>query len=242
MQQDEQLIYSTTDQFGGLRVVEDQQTRKLYFDSNIEQGCLYLQAPMKLAYEYQHILVNQILKHAAHNKTSTSPYRVLMLGLGSGSIAQHLYNSLPNLQMTVIEIRQIVIDCAYRFFHLPEVPEIDVLQVDALMFIKTPMTEYDAIIVDIFDSQGMIPELSAPPFQSDLWKNMKPESALFYHLWYQWNDSPESEALIPTKTTEAVLNYWQKRLIANTSLKLNRYNIRSSQNLVLEITKQQTQS
>lgn len=241
MKYDGLTIYSARDEFGLVEVVENRATRKLYFDSPIEQSCLYLNAPMTLNFEYQEKIIDCVQRFA-QRQPKHQPIRVLMLGMGGGSMAHHLFHTLPNLQMTVVELRQIVIDCAYRFFHLPDAPEIDVVNEDALSFIADNQHHYDCIIVDIFDAQGLPSALSDLSFQEHLGQSLKSRGQLLFNLWYQWDEKRSDGKPIPTPETEAVVQYWQTQsqqnpTNQNTDCLVNRYNIQSSQNLIVEILK-----
>jgi len=236
-------IHSVRDEFGLIEVVEDSTTRKLYFDSPIEQSCLYLNAPMTLNFEYQEKVIERILNFAQQPKYKKQPetLRVLMLGMGGGSIVHHLFHTLPNIQMTVVELRQAVIDCAYNYFQLPNEPEIDVACEDAITFIADNAANnaqpYDVIIVDIFDAHGLPSELSNKQFQEDIWQNTNLPGLVIYNLWYQWNQNHSNGKPVATQETQHVVDFWQNMANENTDCQLNRYNIQSSQNLIVEILK-----
>lgn len=240
MKYDGMTIHSVRDEFGLIEVVQNRSTRKLYFDSPIEQSCLYLNAPMTLNFEYQEKIVERVLAFANQHKKDQN-LRILMLGMGGGSMAQHLFHTLPNIQMTVVELRQAVIDCAYNYFQLPNEPEIDVVCQDAIAFIKENAAEnaqcYDIIIVDIFDAQGLPSELCDRQFQENLWQNTNLPGLVIFNLWYQWNFTHSNGKPVPTEESQQVIHFWQNLTNENTDCTLNRYNIQSSQNLIVEISK-----
>ena len=243
MKYDGMTIFSERDEFGLIEVVENRVTRKLYFDSPIEQSCVYMNAPMTLNFEYQEKIIEQV-QHFAQAKKGKRPVRVLMLGMGGGTMAFHLFHTLPNLQMTVVELRQTVIDCAYRFFQLPNEPEIEAVQADAIRFMAENVAEenfvendsrYDSIIVDIFDAAGLPSALSDIEFQKNLWKSLNSPGQVIFNLWYQWDAKQSNGKPIPTEQTQNLLAFWETMSNENTDCILNRYNIQSSQNLILEL-------
>lgn len=73
-------IFSAEDEFGPIKVVENRTTRKLYFDSPVEQSCFYLKAPMTLNFEYQQKIIDLLLKFSERcsSKDSHPDFRVLM--------------------------------------------------------------------------------------------------------------------------------------------------------------------
>ncbi|BCN94053.1 hypothetical protein THMIRHAM_18380 [Thiomicrorhabdus immobilis] len=236
MKYDGMVIHSTRDEFGLIEVVDNRVTRKLHFDSPIEQSCLYLNAPMTLNFEYQEKIIERVHAFASGKKANQS-IRVLMLGLGGGSMATHLFHTQPNLQITVVELRQAVIDCAYRFFQLPNEPEIETVQANAIEFIKENEHDYDVIIVDIFNAEGLPSELSDQQFQENLWQALRSPGLVVFNLWYQWDKKQPNGKPLTTSETQEVVEFWQTIENENTDCTLNRYNISSSQNLILEVVK-----
>lgn len=234
MKYDGTLIHRAWDEFGLIEVVDNAITRKLYFDSAVEQSCLFINAPMTLEFEYQQ-KITELLLNAANQQTGKQDFRVLMLGMGGGTMAHHLYHALPNLQMTVVELRQIVIDAAYQFFQLPDEPEIDVIQQDAIEFIAENQHHYDAIIVDIFDASGLPSQLSDADFMHNLWQNIHLSGLLIFNLWNEESATGDGK---PTAESAEVVHYWQQHQQAHAQCTLNQYNVRSSSNLILTVQPQ----
>jgi len=237
MKYDGTVIHSVRDEYGLIEVVENRVTRKLYFDSPIEQSCVYMNAPMTLNFEYQEKIIERVQRFVESNNSKQSP-RILMLGMGGGTMGFHLFHTIPNIQMTIVELRQAVIDCAYRFFQLPNEPEIESVQEDAIAFIAQNEHLYDMIIVDIFDAEGLPSELSDFAFHQQLWNSLNSPGLVVFNLWNKWNKKQANGKPIPTEETQQVLAFWQTMSNENTDCILNRYNIQSSQNLITEILKQ----
>ncbi|WP_319380855.1 hypothetical protein [Thiomicrorhabdus sp.] len=237
MKYDGIIIHSARDQYGLIEVVENRSTRKLHFDSPIEQSCIYRNAPMTLNFEYQQQMIALVSEHYQTRK-STKPYRVLMLGMGGGTMAHHLYHSLPNLQMTIVELRQIVIDAAFRYFHLPDVPEIESVQADAIEYLlelaldcnDSDHFQYDAVLVDIFDAEGLPSELAAPLFHDALADCVGKNGCLIFNLWNRIERGREHEH---TDETAAILRYWETNHSSVRSQ--NRYLMKSTSNLILSL-------
>lgn len=231
------IIHSDRDEYGLIQVVENRTLRKLHFDSPIEQSCLYRNAPMTLSFEYQEKMVELVNDHYLDLKHPKS-YRVLMLGMGGGTMAHHLYHSLPNLQMTIIELRQIVIDAAYQFFQLPDVPEIEAVQANGIDYIaqlaedgdSDNSFQYDCIMVDIFDNKGIPGELCEVDFHQNLKSCLKPKGRLIFNLWNRFEQNRTHE---PTEETRLICDFWsqQKKLFR----KPQTYLMHSTANLILSL-------
>lgn len=221
------LIHCARDEFGLLEVVDTPQMRSLYFDSPVEQSRLYFHAPMSLSFEYQQVIEARILER--HQQKPLQ--RVLMLGMGGGSIASHLNALQPDIQIHIVELRQAVIDIAYDFFHLPEEPEIEVMQEDALIYIKDALSEYDVIIVDVFDNEGLPGPFTSQDFQQNLLKNLKTNGLILFNLWAHQDPHTKQQ-------TEQIICYWQKqqnKLLNPDKITINTYLIQSSENIILSI-------
>jgi len=218
------LIHCERDEFGLLEVVDTPQMRGLFFDSPVEQSRLYFNAPMTLSFEYQQVIEAQILARHAQQPIK----RLLMLGMGGGSIATHLNALEPDIQIHIVELRQAVIDIAYQFFHLPEIPEIEAIQEDAWEFIADALSEYDVIIIDVFDEEGLPNDFTAAEFQANLLKNLKQPGLVLFNLWNHKDKQIKQQ-------TDLILNYWQKQQQNHHNITVKTYPIQSSENIILSI-------
>ncbi|BBP45172.1 hypothetical protein THMIRHAS_05450 [Thiosulfatimonas sediminis] len=202
------IIHKARDQYGLIEVIENRTLRKLHFDSPVEQSCIFRDAPMTLNFEYQQKIVALVSEHF-QQRNQPQGYRILMLGMGGGTMAHNLYHTLPNVQLTIVELRQIVIDVAYRFFHLPDVPEIESVQSDAIEYIaeladlENQIHNFDCIIVDLFDAHGIPSELCEFAFHNDLQQCVKADGRIIYNLWNRMAENRQKE---PTEETGIILN------------------------------------
>lgn len=174
-----EIIHSERDAHGLIQVIDSPICRSLHFDTAVKQSRYFFHAPLTLAFEYQQVLEQQIMDYA-HRQ----PLRhLLMLGVGGGSLASKLHIMFPKLQMTLVDLRQSVIDIAYDFFHLPMQPQIHTLSQDAADFIACPPHTYDAIIVDLFDAQGMPTAFTDASFLNHLIQATAQPGLVLINLW-----------------------------------------------------------
>ena len=82
--------------------------------------------------------------------------RVLMLGLGGGSISTYLGRSLPEATVETVEIDRRVIETAKTYFGLIETPRVRYLDSDGRVFLNRSKESYDLILVDAFQG-GYVP-------------------------------------------------------------------------------------
>jgi spermidine synthase len=76
--------------------------------------------------------------------------RVLLLGLGAGSIAVYLHRFVPDAAIDAVELDPGVIDAAKKYFGLRETGSFHMIPGDARMFLNRHPEPYDLIFVDAF--------------------------------------------------------------------------------------------
>lgn len=84
------------------------------------------------------------------------PRRILMIGLGGGSISGYLGRYLPDAQIDTVEVDPGVITAAKKYFGLIETPRVRYLEGDGRVFINRNAATYDLILVDAFHG-GYVP-------------------------------------------------------------------------------------
>jgi spermidine synthase len=144
--------------------------RYLHFDLDNVQSVMRHDDPDALCLAYTRKMMAFLLFNA-------EPRRVLLLGLGGGSLAKFCYRHLPGAQITVLEINPNVLALRDEF-HVPQDNErFRVVQGDGVAYIgggaqqgNTKRTaREDVILVDACDRNGLSPTLAAP----DLYANLR---------------------------------------------------------------------
>lgn len=142
-------IYRGYDEYGPVQVFDDGNRRHMAFGEGDQQSCMLKSAPTQLHYDYTRAMALTLLL-APKAKTA------LLLGLGAGSLAGFIYASQPQLQITAVELRQLVIDTALKYFQLPRSPRLQLLAEDARHFLqRTEPANYDIIFSDIYTGEGV---------------------------------------------------------------------------------------
>ncbi len=215
-----ELVFCQRDEWGLVEVVETATTRSLHFGSPVEQSCHYFHAPFTLAHEYQAELFELVLQYADKHPIQN----LLILGLGGGSLLSQLHPCLPHTEFTAIELRPLVIQVAYDFFHLPQADNLTCLAEDANHFIAQNRQPYQVIVMDLYDEQGLPPEMTTETFQQQLLQTMKTPGMLLINLW---QTTPH--------LTQPILNFWQQQARLTSRISTRTHAIASSQNLILQI-------
>jgi spermidine synthase len=84
------------------------------------------------------------------------PKRVLMLGLGGGTISTYLGRHMPDLPIDTVEIDPAVVSAAKKYFGMRETETVRYLEGDARVFLNRHKEPYDLILVDAFHG-GYVP-------------------------------------------------------------------------------------
>lgn len=212
------IVHSERDQYGLIQVVDTSVCRSLHFESAVKQSRYFFNAPMTLAFEYQQML-EQCLNEFSYRH---SPTKLLMLGVGGGSLASKIFLSQPKLHMTLVDIRQSVLDIAHEYFHLPVDDRIQTHCYDASEFVHDFDDRYDVIVIDLYDSYGMPPVFSELPFLDALMAQLNAPGLVLFNLW---QSTPES--------TLKIIEYFEQRERGQLEL----FPINTSENLILQYQK-----
>ena len=139
------LVYTTSDDYGSIEVVDyDQTIRCLHFGNQTQQATMLLGFPAVLVHKYSHAMLTPLYWQ--------TPAKILMLGLGGGSIVKYLLTHLAHADIHAIELRSKVIDIAHDYFALPKGDiRLRITQDFAENVIQqAAQGQYDLILVDLF--------------------------------------------------------------------------------------------
>lgn len=172
------LIHHCRDEYGVLEIVETHGIRSLHFGTPPRQSALALDDPDHLELPY----VRAMLCALVFNR---EPQRVLILGLGGGSLARFLLTQLPHCRVEAVELRPRVVDLAQTYFALPADARLTIRVGDAASFVCSAdkSSRYDLILVDAYDHIGMDPGLIAEEFFSACKELLAPMGVIAFNLW-----------------------------------------------------------
>jgi spermidine synthase len=82
--------------------------------------------------------------------------RILMIGLGGGSISTYYGRAMPDVHIDTVELDQRVIDVAKQYFALRETPRVRYIAADGRVFLNRSKDRYDLILLDAYRG-GYVP-------------------------------------------------------------------------------------
>lgn len=139
------------------------------------QSCIDLRHPERFALNYTRMMLAGALF------TSPDPRRILLVGLGGGSIPTALKTLLPDAQVDVVEIDPAVTKVARRFFDFSETPRLHVTEMDGRVFVKRAAREgrkYDVVLLDAFDHEYIPEHLLTREFLQEVRSLLGPRGVL----------------------------------------------------------------
>lgn len=117
------------------------------------QSCVNLEDPDRLVFPYARMMLGGLL-------VDPQPERILMIGLGGGSITRVFHGLYPDAIQDLVEIDAAVVRVAREYFMFEEQPGMEVHVRDARVFVKRALAsgeQYDYVMLDAFTGD-YIPE------------------------------------------------------------------------------------
>ena len=161
--------------FQTLYVVDGPERRCLRFTNDaaaLDQSCVRRAEPDRLEFRYTRAMVAMTLLW------QPAPRRVLMIGLGGGSIARALALLRPDMEIDIVEIDPAVVSVAQRFFGFAADAKRRVHAQDARDYVRAAAArgeQFDAVLLDAFDENGIPPALYTAEFLAGLRQLLAPQ-------------------------------------------------------------------
>ncbi|MDB6012183.1 MAG: Polyamine aminopropyltransferase [Gammaproteobacteria bacterium] len=141
-------------------IVDSGLQRRLQFDLYTVQSSMHLEHPDKLSLAYTRKMMAFLLFNRA-------PARILLLGLGGGSLAKFCYRRLPRAAVTAIEVNPNVIALREAFRIPRDDDRFRVICADGAAYVARLERSKDVILADACDRVGVAPEFDAIAFYRD---------------------------------------------------------------------------
>ena len=160
-------------------ISEEAGIRYLHFGSDWVQGAMRIRKPWALELVYTREMMAGLLLHPA-----PWPKKVLLIGLGAGSMAKFVHHHLPEARCTVVEIAPEVHAVARQFFRLPEdSARFQVVIGDGAEYVMNHDKHWDLIAVDGFDRNARPGDLATLPFYQACWSRLSERGVLSVNLF-----------------------------------------------------------
>lgn len=156
-------------------VIDDGKSRFLYFNVRLMQSEMSLKAPHDLAIRYTQKMMAFLL-------FQPRPKRIVLIGLGGGSLIKFCYQRMPGTQLTAVELDPNVIAFRDTFLMPPDDDRLQVLEADGAEFLESTEKGIDALLVDAFDKTGFAPSLANREFFDNAYAKLSGNGVLVINL------------------------------------------------------------
>ena len=150
------VIHNEHSLYGNIIVEDTGDLRCLHFNvksSKSNQSCFLKSQPQSLVFNYTKLLFSALL-------INKQPERILIIGLGGGTMSNTLHQMFPSSRIDNVEIDPSVVKVARQYFNFVENDKVNTYTQDGRIFIKRALLKkqtYDWIIFDAFNGD-YIPE------------------------------------------------------------------------------------
>lgn len=151
-----QVIHQERSLYRNILVEDKGDLRCLKFNvrsTKTQQSCFLKSQPQQLVFNYTKLLMTSLL-------VMPEPKRILIIGLGGGTMSNTLAQLFPQSQIDNVEIDEAVITVARDYFGFIENDNVKTYSQDGRIYIKRALLkkqQYDWIILDAFNGD-YIPE------------------------------------------------------------------------------------
>jgi spermidine synthase len=111
------------------------------------------------------------------------PRRVLIVGLGGGTLPSFFRKHYPELVIDVVELDPVVLEVAKEYFEFREDARMHVTIEDGRKFIEECRTPYDLIFLDAFDRDSVPYALTTQQFLESTRRAIAPTGAVVGNIW-----------------------------------------------------------
>ena len=161
-------IHQERSLYRNIIVTEDSTRRCLRFTitrrTGQNQSCRFLENPQELVFPYVKMTLSSLL-------VQDGPQRILIIGLGGGTLPE-VYNALfPNAEIIISEIDEAVLDVAEEFFEFEQTDKIKVDIGDGRVYVKRAALKneiFDLVIIDAFNGEYIPEHLMTEEFLEEI--------------------------------------------------------------------------
>jgi spermidine synthase len=188
----EKVLYEKQSPYNTVVVTEDEEgLRTLWFERyGARQSVVKVGDPDHLELAYARVMPVGVA-------VVEEPKRVLIVGLGGGTVPSFLHKHYPKTQIDVVDIDPVVVDVAGKFFGFREDETLHAHVADGRRFIEKCKNPYDIIFLDAFGSDNIPYALATREFLQAVRRALTPKGIVVGNIWSQWSN-PLHDSMVRT--------------------------------------------
>lgn len=188
---EEKVLYKKDSPYNTIVVTEDAQgLRTLYFDNMVKQSVVKVGDPDHVELGYARAMP---LGLALVEK----PRRVLIVGLGGGTIPGLLHKHYPRTTIDVVDIDPDVVKVARKYFGFREDATLHAHVKDGRRFIEECRDPYDIIFLDAFGADNIPYALATREFLLGVRRALAPQGVVVSNVWSRYSN-PLYDSMVRT--------------------------------------------
>ncbi len=185
-QQPAGLELDVKSKYSHIMVTRQNSTRTLWFvrdnGEEVVESRVDLERPDDLLVEYTRFMFLSYLFRP-------NPEKVLIVGLGGGSMVHFLQRHDPKVKVDVVEIDPMIVNIADRYFGVRTGRNVNINVTDGLEYLSSTDAKYDVIYMDAFlrpssgtDRTGVPLHLKTLKFYAEVRKRLNPDGVVVFNL------------------------------------------------------------
>jgi len=169
-------IYTERSLYRNLVVSQDSERRCIRFNprSKTVQSCFSFKNPDTILFECNRMILGSLYLRP-------NPRRILMIGLGGGTLASAFSHILPNAEIDVVEIDPAMLRIAKEYFNFRPTPKVRTFVEDGRVYVKRALArgeKYDLVILDAFDDIYIPAHMMTKEFLNEVEQVMSADGVL----------------------------------------------------------------
>ena len=108
--------------------------------------------------------------------------RILMVGLGAGSISTYIGRAMPDVHIDAVEVDPGVIAAGKKYFGLKETARVRFIEGDGLTYLNHQKEPYDIILLDAFRELGVPSDLRTREFYKLVKEHLAPHGVAVFNI------------------------------------------------------------
>jgi len=173
---DELVKQAWRDELARPYIFETPFERRMHFTNEATQSAMLFSDPDALISEYTRKMMAFLLFNQA-------PGRIVMIGLGGGSLAKFCYRHLRRSHITVVEINDDVIALRDEFCVPKDDERFCVVHEDGARYLERLEEQVDVLLIDAFDADGIALSLANSDFYACAARRLADTGILVMNFW-----------------------------------------------------------
>ncbi len=185
------VLYEKTSAYSTIIVTEENGLRTLRFEKGgARQSVVKLGDPDHLELPYARVAF-------AGLALCDEPRRILIVGLGGGTLPTFLRKHYPDAAIDAVDIDPDVVHVAKKFFGFREDDQMRAYVGDGREFVERFRQPYDVIFLDAFSSDSVPPHLTTQEFLRAVRRALKPNGVVVGNVWSRYSN-PLYDSMVRT--------------------------------------------